>query len=167
MGGYEIAVDMSGDWKYIGVVVFLGRPRRSFRPHVASLNRRARMRAIRELIDAGSHGEVYAVCIRAEARIRARQMYMITRNKHSAWRVVLSQELNKASQHLRSVRFWPILRIHADNEFRLFEDVLRKVFKTNNIVIGKDDYVAFADVVAYINLRHGGLLKSAKNIAEL
>ena len=167
MREYEIAVDMSGDWKYISVVVFLDRPRRSFRPHIASLNKRARMRVIKELVDASSRGEIYAVCIHAEARIKARQIYKIARNRRSAWSRVVSQELNKASQHLRFKGFWPVLRVYADNEFRPFEVVLQKVFKTNNIVVGKNDYVAFADIVAYINLRYKKLLKSTKNIVEL
>ena len=154
MGDYEVAVDMSGDWKYISVVVFFGRPRRSFRPHVASLNKKARIKVIKELIDASSRGEIYAVCICAEAKIKARQMYKITRNKYSAWKRVISQELNKASQHLRSKGFWPILRVHADNEFRPFETILQRVFKTNNTIVEKNDHVAFAGIVAYINLKH-------------
>jgi len=163
--GYIVAIDTSGNWKYIACVVTRVAPRIVVRPHIASLNRKVRKKVIDVILSfIASNG--YALCSYVNLCVRVRS-YKGTANKHSVWRSLLKFELSRVVNHLRDKGYWPIYAVYVDREFELFRSVVESIFQTNTVIIGKNEYVLLADVVGYVNLREKKLLKKYRNIVEL
>lgn len=163
---FFLCLDMSDDWRYIAAVVTVRRPHFVSCSHVARVGRRRRWRIVRDLLDFVEENG-YGVCVFADLRSKVKSFAVGTVNRGVVWRRLLRFELVRVRNHLMSKGYWPIDTVFADNEFAVFRDVLVAVFRTRNVVIGKNEYVALADVVAYMNFRDRRFLKRYRRISEI
>ncbi len=138
-----------------------------FSAHIASVGRRRREKIILSVLDFISQNG-YGLCVESDIRIKVRALVVSRRSKKSSvWKHVITRELLRIANHLRDKNFWPITRVFADVEFNRFRDIIEKIFKTKNVVIGKNHMVVPSDILAYVNLRNKKLLKKYRNISEL
>ena len=164
--GFSLALDTSGDWYYIAGVIVSKKPCLDLSSHIARINRRRRWKIVAQILDFIEFNG-YGVCLLANLRSKIRTIIKYIANKNTAWRIALRFELVRLMNHLRSKGFWPIDVIFADNEFLVFKDLLSTLFRVKHIGIGKNEYVALADALAYTNFRNRKLLKRYKRIKEL
>ena len=163
---YILVLDTSGNWVYLAGVVATHLIDFGYYPHIARANKNTRKKIIDKVLTF-MDSSCYGVCLKLNARLRVRELTKNRVKKDRAWRYVIRWGLSRLANHLRSKKYWPIDRIVADPEFRIFEDVLTDVFGIREVYVAKESVVILADVLGYVNLRMRHLLKKFRNIREL
>ena len=163
---FILLLDSSGSWKFISAVIVRRIPQISC-CHIARLDKNKRKYIIEQALKILTV-ECYSICVHAFIHQKVRMMsYGNRKSKKRLWRGTIKSELTKIANHLKNLKFQPIIIVYADREFYLYRDIIEEVFEADNVFIEKSNRLCLADVVAYLNLMNPRLLKEIKNFREI
>ncbi|MEX0567666.1 MAG: hypothetical protein Q6363_000700 [Candidatus Njordarchaeota archaeon] len=164
--GFVLALDTSGDWKFIAGVVIKYMAIFDIGRHIASINHRLRKKIIIRVLNYIDKN-CYGICVKTDLRQKVRKLRLAKNRKKWAWEYGVFLELKRIALHLKSRGLWPITEVYADGEFQHFTRQIAINFNTNLIRIGKYPEVVLADILAYTNFAQRNIVRKFKNIVEL